>query len=194
MSYEEAGAVLAVAGKQEAFAFIKSALSPRFRRILHAASASEARQCVGRERVMLAFLFTPLGDESGIDAAFELEERKGIASVLVVKPEIYQDVVYKARDHRVFILTYPAQKGILLQTANLLHQTQIQLYKAMMERDELKMRISDLAVISRVKCLLVEKRNMTESDAHHYIEKKAMDRGLTKRKAAEVIQQEEGII
>ena len=192
MKYEEAGAVLALSGKTDAYTFLKSALAPRFRRILHMSNIAEARQCIGRERVVMTFVFSPLGDGNGLDFVTELSDRKEIASVLVVKPEIYQEAMYKSQGRRIFVLTYPTQKGLLSQTANLIYQTQLQLYKAALERDRLKIRLADLAVVSRVKCLLIERQHMTENEAHHYIERKAMDFGLTKRKAAECVLNEMG--
>ena len=41
-----------------------------------------------------------------------------------------------------------------------------------------------MRVVNRAKCLLIEKKQMTEEEAHHYLEKLAMDACITKREAA----------
>jgi len=45
----------------------------------------------------------------------------------------------------------------------------------------------DIRIIDRAKCLLISYLNMSEQEAHRYIEKQAMDMRLTKRMIAEGI-------
>ena len=42
-------------------------------------------------------------------------------------------------------------------------------------------------MVNRAKWLLIENLNMTEKDAHHYIEKQSMDTRFTRREIAENI-------
>ncbi len=54
-------------------------------------------------------------------------------------------------------------------------------------RDEnvrLKESIDDLKLVDRAKCALIQYLNMTESDAHRFIEKQAMNKRLSKREIA----------
>ena len=54
-------------------------------------------------------------------------------------------------------------------------------------RDEnvrLKESIGDLKLVDRAKCALIQYLNMTESDAHRFIEKQAMNKRLSKREIA----------
>ena len=50
--------------------------------------------------------------------------------------------------------------------------------------------MEELRLISRVKITLVEKKHMTEDEAHKYIGKFAMDNGLSRKRAAEYIMNE----
>lgn len=52
------------------------------------------------------------------------------------------------------------------------------------ENDKLKSTISDLKLIDRAKCELVRYLNMTEADAHRFIEKQAMNRRVSRREIA----------
>ena len=47
-----------------------------------------------------------------------------------------------------------------------------------------------LRLVSRAKCLLIENRGMTEAEAHHYIEKEAMNSRRTREQVAEEILEE----
>lgn len=47
--------------------------------------------------------------------------------------------------------------------------------------------MKEIRLINRAKWILIEQLKMTESDAHRYIEKQAMDRCVTRTEIAETI-------
>ena len=51
----------------------------------------------------------------------------------------------------------------------------------------LKKRIEDIRVVDRAKCILISSMNMSEKEAHRYIEKRAMDMRISRRAVAEEI-------
>ena len=61
------------------------------------------------------------------------------------------------------------------------------MYQIVKQKNELKRTIDDLKAVSRAKCCLVQYLNMTESQAHRYIEKQAMDMRTSKKDVAENI-------
>ena len=52
---------------------------------------------------------------------------------------------------------------------------------------KLTQKIDDIKIVDRAKCLLISHLNMTETNAHKYIEKKAMDVRISRREVAENI-------
>ena len=52
------------------------------------------------------------------------------------------------------------------------------------ENERLKEKLGDAKLIGRAKCVLVQYLNMTEADAHRFIEKRAMDRRVSSREVA----------
>ena len=52
------------------------------------------------------------------------------------------------------------------------------------ENERLKEKLGDAKLIGRAKCVLVQYLNMTEADAHRFIEKRAMDRRVSRREVA----------
>ena len=48
-------------------------------------------------------------------------------------------------------------------------------------------KMAEIRVVNRAKWLLIDKQHMTESEAHRYIEKQAMDRGVKRRVIANEI-------
>ena len=55
------------------------------------------------------------------------------------------------------------------------------------ENDRLQKKIMEIRLVDRAKCLLIENRGMTETEAHRYVEKQAMDLRITRREVAERI-------
>ena len=51
-------------------------------------------------------------------------------------------------------------------------------------------KMEEIRLVSRAKLLLVEKKNMTEDEAHRYIGKEAMDHGVSRKKIAEALLKE----
>ena len=55
------------------------------------------------------------------------------------------------------------------------------------ENVKLQSKIEEIRLVDRAKCALIQYLSMTEEQAHHFIEKQAMDMRTTKREIAEGI-------
>ena len=185
MSSVDTGTVLVIAGKPDAGSFVRAAMRGSVSRVTRAESMQEARRLIGAGKASLMVAFMPLTD-GGLDEIIEIEERKSVPSVILVGPEMYEEALYRTRRRRIFVLAYPARKSVLAQTVNILMADQEQIAKIVKERDALREKLADQTVINRAKLLLIE-GGMSEDEAHHHIEHLAMDKGITKRKAAELV-------
>ena len=67
--------------------------------------------------------------------------------------------------------------------------SKIDLSKFEKKNVSLEDKMAEIRIVNRAKWTLIEACNMTESDAHHYIEKQAMDHCITRREVAESILQ-----
>ena len=52
------------------------------------------------------------------------------------------------------------------------------------ELQRLRKKMNELSVVTKAKCLLIQMRSMTEEEAHHYLERRAMEEGQTKMEIA----------
>ena len=50
-------------------------------------------------------------------------------------------------------------------------------------------KMAEIRLVNRAKCLLIERKAMTEQEAHRWIEKQAMDRCVSRKVIAEQILQ-----
>ena len=184
------GAILVIAAKPRIQSSVRSALTAKYGRVLTAETVQEARRAVEREKIALMVIFSPLKDEEEIPRLFDMAERRGIAAGYIVGREIYGETAYRLEGRNVFVVAYPLQMDQVLQLVSFLHQVQRRFWLVLSEQERLQRQVQDIQIACRVKCLLVEKREMTEEEAHHFIEQEAMNTGLSKREAALKIRKE----
>ena len=55
------------------------------------------------------------------------------------------------------------------------------------EKEKMASRLSELRMVSQAKAVLMSALNMSENEAHHYIEREAMNRRITKKEVSESI-------
>ena len=179
--------VLIVSQSDKACDYIRDILPPgEYSPVLYAKSAGEARRMLVSESCGIVIINTPLPDEFGTSLASELSE--GVRGVLLlVKDELYDEVSSSAGEYGVFTLAKPVQKSAIYSAAKLLGSMCTRLERMEEKNRSLQEKMSDIRAVNRAKWLLIENLNMSEKDAHYYIEKRAMDTRMTRREVAEGI-------
>ena len=183
----DAGAALVITDKNDQFSLLKNTLSGLFSDMIQVRSLGEAVMKTANRQVGAVFAFMPFTDGKSIDDAAGFAEKRFVPLCVFVGTELYPETAYRMKGRYAFVLSYPIQAGMLIQTANILISSRIYVSRLSAERDSLQDKLTDMSVINRAKLLLVEKRRYTEEQAHHALEKAAMDRGISKRKAAEAV-------
>ena len=110
--------------------------------------------------------------------------------IVLVPADVYDRAVYRTRGAGVFVLARPVRGQILVQSANLLLTSHRRIAELRADNDRLSRRMEELGLITRAKCLLIEKKGMTEETAHRYLETEAMNHSLTKREVAQQVLRE----
>lgn len=146
-----------------------------------------ARRRLLQEDYILVLVDTPLKDEFGSDLAIKISESGKSGVVLVVKSENSDMVAAKVEEYGVFIIPKPFTKSIFHQGIKFVF-TSLKRFSALKnEQNKLLKKVEDIKKVDRAKCLLIQYNNMTEEQAHRYIEKQAMDARLTRRQVADKI-------
>jgi response regulator NasT len=55
------------------------------------------------------------------------------------------------------------------------------------ELQRMRKKLNEVGIVTKAKCLLIQMRQMTEEEAHYYLEKRAMDEGLPKKEVAAAV-------
>ncbi len=143
----------------------------------------KARREFSQSEWDLVVIHTSLPDDNAEELARDAVQEYGITTVLLdaAESEVYND--------GVITLVKPVEPALLEHTFSVIGATQLQLTALREENRRIRALLEEARLIGRAKCVLVAKEHMTESEAHRYIEKRAMDTRLPKREVARDILQ-----
>jgi len=148
-------------------------------------SASEARRLIMEQNFDLVIINPPLEDESGEGLSRHIVSKNWSQVILVVKKEDFDAVSAVCEGDGVLTVSQPLNKEIFKAALLLAKSTGNRIKRVHTENVQLKRKIEDIRVIDRAKCLLISYLNLSEQEAHRFIEKQAMDLRSSKRAIAE---------
>lgn len=154
-----------------------------------ASSGSEARRMLVDHDYELIIINAPLSDEFGHELAMNAAQRGCAGIVLLVKNEIADDVSAKVEDSGVMVVSKPIGRALFYQALKLIESSRKRLLGLQSENNRLQSKIEEIRLVDRAKCALIQYLDMTEPQAHRYIEKQAMDMRTTRRTIAQNILQ-----
>ncbi|MDF2987125.1 MAG: response regulator with putative antiterminator output domain [Eubacterium sp.] len=183
-----AGGILIVCSKPELIKELRTLmLQQGYTAAEYSVSANEARRKLDFFEPELILINAPLQDELGIDLVLDIADKTDAGIIILAKHEHLEEMQYKLEKVGALILPKPINKTTLLQTARFAAQSRKSLKGLKLQNDDLEKRINDRKVIEKAKWILVDKMNMTEPQAHRYIQKRAMDTRISQIKVAEEI-------
>jgi response regulator NasT len=148
-------------------------------------SAKEAQRLILEQDFDLVIINPPLEDESGENLSRHIVSKCWSQVILVVEKEHFDAVSAMCEGDGVLTLSKPVNKDIFKSTLSLARSTGNRIKRIHIENVQLKQKIEDIRVIDRAKCLLISYLNLSEQEAHRFIEKQAMDLRSSKRSVAE---------
>ena len=153
----------------------------------HAGSARQALEQFDAGGIDGVLIAEPIAGSSGRELALQLKKRHCMAVLLLAEPEnAYTDAALLEQSG-VLVLPNDAPESLIVQTIRLLTAVRIQLEQMQHKTEKLEAKVADIRIINRAKLLLVQHLQMTETEAHKYIEKQAMDTSMRRRTIAENI-------
>ena len=179
---------LIVSSTEKSIAFLTEMLNAAsVNQITALQSAGEARRLLLERDFDLVIINAPLRDESG-ESLSRYIASKGIAQVIfIVKSEYFEAVSAVCEGDGVLTVSKPVNRAVFWSALKLAGAAQNRLQRMKDENNRLKQKIEDIRIIDRAKCILISHLNMSEQEAHRYIEKQAMDMRAAKRVIAEGI-------
>lgn len=156
-------------------------------RVDTAPSCAEGRRRVQMSDYELLVVNTPLHDEVGYDMVIDVDEVSDVGIIVLVKSSEADEAEEVLTDTSAFVLTKPLTVSALRQSVRFLSQSREKITALQQKNDKLRNKLDDMKIVYRGKLYLMGRYDMTESQAHRYIQKKAMDLRETPAAVAERI-------
>ena len=162
---------LIVSSSQKAADYLHDILSKlRFSPVAEAISIADAKRRQLENQFDLVLINAPLPDDFGIEFAESLCTDSSVGVLLFVKAELLEQVSYKVEDYGVLTFPRPGTRQSITSAIRLAAAT----------HNKLESKMKEIRLVNRAKWLLIDRYNMSEEEAHKYIEKTAMDNCATR--------------
>jgi AmiR/NasT family two-component response regulator len=158
--------------------------------VLCTQNGGEARRLLPEHDFALIVINTPLSDEFGIELSITAADRSLAGVLLLVGAENADAVAAKVEDSGVVVVSKPINRPYFHQAYKLVVASHRRAMNLQQENDKLQFQIEEIRIINRAKSALMEKLGMSEPQAHHFIEKQAMDSRTTRGQIARGIHKE----
>lgn len=132
-------------------------------------------------------IHAPLPDDVGTRFAIDTSARTESVVLLLLKSDAYEQINAKVQPHGVFTLLVPTPIQTLKQGLKWMAATRERLRKMEKKAMTIEEKMEEIRQVNRAKWILIKQLKMTEEEAHHHIEKQAMDRCCSKKEIARSI-------
>lgn len=152
-----------------------------------ACNEEEARKRMAETEFDLIIINSPLEEKNGCDLAIYVAENSTAGVLLAVQNKNANSASQKVEPFGVLVLGKPIVKTFFNQTVKFAEVTRQRVLLLKEENMSLHLKIEEMKLINRAKCVLIEYLSMSEIQAHKYIEKQAMDLRISKYKVSKRI-------
>lgn len=150
-------------------------------------TSQEAKELANGEVFDLICVNAPLEKENGIELSKYFAETTR-SSVVIIVPQRNADYVNDAlTEHGVLVIAKPVNKHLFHHFLQFTECFKMRMFRVIEENEKLKHMVADMKIINRAKFLLITCLNMSEDQAHRYLEKQAMDLRTSKLEVAKQV-------
>ncbi|MQN01597.1 MAG: ANTAR domain-containing protein [bacterium LCO1.1] len=179
---------LVISDAPKAMKFFKDFLSANgYDKIKLASTAEEGRQAMEEFSPDICVINAPIGNASAEELSEELASDISCQVILFVKDDYFEDIAGHVQKAGVICLVKPISKSMFFSALDFAEAADSRMKKADAEIKRLERKLSEVRIVDHAKSILINQKNMTEAEAHRYIEKTAMDRRVPRGQVAEEI-------
>jgi len=145
---------------------------------------NEARRMCS-ERVF-NIVIADYSDGEGVDFAIDISD--SLSTILLLTPQaLFEEISYRVEGNGILTVNSPFDQFYFYNMIKVAIAVQYKVQILSSQTTKLKVKMEEIRLVNRAKMLLMQNLKMTEQEAHRYIEKEAMDRGLKKIAVAESV-------
>ena len=150
-------------------------------------TARAAQRRLLEQEFDLVLVNAPLPDEFGTDLAMDVCLKSRAAVLLLIKREVHDEICAKVTDAGVLTLPKPTSEAVMRHMIRTMCAVRERLKRVQERQVTVDQKIEEIRIVDKAKWALISARQMTEEEAHQYIQRQSMDRRVSKRAAAEEI-------
>ena len=185
---EQVYSVLVVSSSEKINAALSEQFAvPTFSPVQVVSGVSVAKRALLERAFDFVVINSPLPDDTGIRFSIDTANVSGAVVLFLARTDQYDDAYEKLAANGVFLLQKPIAKSVLQIATEWMISAREGLRKHQKKTLSIEEKMNEIRLVNRAKWLLISELKMTESDAHRYIEKQAMDRCIPKSLVAEEI-------
>ena len=180
----ESHSVLLVSRDSKIVSQISAFLVPPLFELTTTSDFNEARR-LATERTF-NIIIADSGD--GYDTDFAINVADSYSTILLLVPnEHFDEISYRVEGYGILTITKPFEPFYFYNMVKIAIAVQYKVQVLSSQTTKLKVKMEEIKLVNRAKMLLMSNMNMSEQEAHRYIEKEAMDRGMKRTAISEEI-------
>ena len=180
----ESHSVLLVSRDSKIVSQISAFLVPPLFELTTTSDFNEARR-LATER-SFNIIIADSGD--GYDTDFAINLADSYSTILLLVPnEHFDEISYRVEGYGILTITKPFEPFYFYNMVKIAIAVQYKVQVLSSQTTKLKVKMEEIKQVNRAKMLLMQNMKMTEQEAHRYIEKEAMDRGMKRIAISEEI-------
>ncbi len=180
----ESHSVLLVSRDNKIISQISAFLVPPLFDLTTTSDFNEARRLAAERSFNI--IIADSGD--GYDTDFAINVADSYSTILLLVPnEHFDEISYRVEGYGILTITKPFEPFYFYNMVKIAIAVQYKVQVLSSQTTKLKVKMEEIKQVNRAKMLLMQNMNMTEQEAHRYIEKEAMDRGMKKTAISEEI-------
>ena len=148
---------------------------------------SSAKRAVSERDFDFVIINSPLPDDVGMRFAIDSVSSYNTIVLFLAITDQYPDAFEKLVPHGVFLMQKPISKMLFQTASGWMISARERIRNTEKKTLSIEEKMNEIRLVNRAKWLLISELNMSEPDAHRYIEKQAMNRCISRRSIAEEI-------
>lgn len=148
--------------------------------VMYASSIEIAKKKMLEKYFELIIIDTTLSSAIYLDFAKNITKTSNSQVLVLLKVEFYDNLSFELEQMGIYTLAKPYTKITLFNVLKMCSIAIKNINKIQNEVTKLQKQITSIRLVNQAKLILIQKFKISEDEAHHFIEKKAMDYQTTK--------------
>lgn len=148
------------------------------------ANIAAAKRAFLEQQYDFVIINAPLPDDYGTRFASQVCASNSTVAMVLVKADVYEATNAKMVIDGIFTLPKPTSAQMISQALKWMAAARERLRRLEGKTTSIEEKMEEIRLVNRAKWLLIENLKMTEQEAHHHIEKQAMNRCCPRKEIA----------